>query len=160
MSVTITTLESELQARITALDGSESSADLLLLAKAITPAMSIDRSNLDAKLQTKVNAISGASDMKDIMLIAIASNEDPKTQIRSIQRLTLSGTGNAVISPVDMSKTTVNLNSTYASGVQGGSANHTLSAYARLINPATVEYNTNAVNLGTLTMYVEVIEYV
>lgn len=160
MSVTLTTLEAELQSRITALDGSESSTDLLILAKSITPVMSINRTNLDAKIQAKIDAVTGLSEIKDVMALAIAATVDPKSQVRSIQRLTLSGTGNAVISSVDMSKTVVNITSSYLGASQGGTGNYTGQIYARLINPATVEYNTDIGLGGVLSLYVEVIEYV
>ena len=67
MSIDLTNLEAQVQARIDGLTGTETLKDLLILSKA-AEGLDVDRTDLDAALQTFITAFDGTTDEKDLLV--------------------------------------------------------------------------------------------
>ena len=67
MSINLTNLVAQVQARIDGLTGTETLKDLLILSKA-AEGLDVDRTSLDAALQTFITAFDGTTDEKDLLV--------------------------------------------------------------------------------------------
>lgn len=112
MAVVTTNLETQVQARIDGLTGSETLEDLLLLSKA-TEGLGVNRASLDTAIETKISALNASSPLPDLLLAGKAAGlvpvSTPASIIKSVQRGSASIAGNdttvdITISQVDLSK--------------------------------------------------------
>lgn len=111
MAVVTTNLETQVQARIDGLTGSETLEDLLLLSKA-TDGLNVNRASLDSAIEAKINGLNALSPTSDLLLAGKAAGLTPiltpASSIKSIQRGSLSfSSGTSVdipISQVDLNK--------------------------------------------------------
>ncbi len=75
MTITVTALESRLAGIIAALDGSQTTEDLLLLKKACKNT-SVDITSVDAAIQVKIDAVSSVDDYVDLLIHSKAAIEE------------------------------------------------------------------------------------